>query len=89
MAWLGYTLQNLGTTSVAGLCDRGTKPVSWVVQCTALVMGQRTVHFGRAVDELSLAYAIDDIVKAGCVRTLPVKSSVVPTQLEAPAVCGP
>ena len=89
MAWLGYTLQNLGTTSVAGLCDRGTKPVSWVVQCTALVMGQRTVHFGRAVDELSLAYAIDDIVKAGCVRTQPVKSSVVPTQLETPPLVRP
>ena len=84
MAWLGYTLQNLGTTSVAGLCDRGIKPVSWTVQCTALVMGQRAAHFGRAVDELSLAYAIDDIVKTGCVRTLPVKSSVVPTQLEIP-----
>ena len=82
MAWLGYTLQYLGTTSVAGLCDRGIKPVSWTVQCAALVMGQRTAHFGCAVDELSLAYAIDDIVKTGCVRTPPVKSSVVSTQLE-------
>ena len=82
MAWLSYTPQNLGTTSVAGFCDRGIKPVPWTVQCTALVMGQRTAHFGRAVDELSLAYAIDDIVKAGRVRALPVKSSVVPTQLE-------
>lgn len=89
MAWLSYTLQNLGTTSVSGLCDRGIKPVSWTVQCTALVMGQRTAHFGRAVDELSLAHAIDDIVKAGCVRTLPAKSSVAPTQLEVPTQLVP